>query len=147
MRTLALLTADGTAVANLIIGDAAQWPDAIDVTDIDPRPGPGWAYDGVAFAAPPPAPADAPVLSPRMTRLYLLNRYTAAERAAIRAARATDPVLDDAMYLFEQAQNVDVSLPLTQQLVGYLAQQGHIAAERVAEILAPAPLGEDGVLP
>jgi hypothetical protein len=82
-----------------------------------------------------------------MTRLYLLNRYTAAERAAIRAARATDPVLDDAMYLFEQAQNVDVSLPLTQQLVGYLAQQGHIAAERVAEILAPAPLGEDGVLP
>ena len=147
MRTLALLTADGSAVANLIIGELAQWPAAIDVTDIAPRPGPGWSYDGLAFGAPPAAPAAAPALSPRMTRLYFLNRYIEAERTAIRAARASDPVLDDGMYLFEQALDVDVTLPLTQQLVGYLAQQGLIAADRVAALLAPAPLGEDGVLP
>lgn len=143
MRTIALI--DSGIVANLIVAaDAAAWPGAVDVTDITPRPGTGWAYDGVAFTAPPPAPV---ATSSRMTRLYLLNRYTAAERTAIRAARGTDPVLDDAMYLFEQARDVDVDLQLTQQLIGYLAQQGLIAPDRVAALLAPAPIGEDGVLP
>jgi hypothetical protein len=25
----------------------------VDVTDVSPRPGPGWSYDGKAFTAPP----------------------------------------------------------------------------------------------
>jgi hypothetical protein len=85
-------------------------------------------------------------MSPRMTHLYFLSRFTPQERLAIRAGTATDPILDDAMFMFNQAKNIDVELPLTQQLVGYLVQQGYLAPERITTLLARAPVGEDGVL-
>jgi hypothetical protein len=36
------------------------WPGAtlVDVTDVDPRPGIGWFYDGRTFTAPPPPPPE-----------------------------------------------------------------------------------------
>lgn len=143
MAQLGILSAAGDVFVNVIVGDPLRYPDAVDLTGVEPCPGKGWGWDGAVATPPPPAPA---AVSSRMTQLYFLRRATAAERTAIRGARATDPKLDDAMYLFEQARDVDVSLPLTQQLVGYLALQGYIAADRVADLLAPAPVGEDGVL-
>ena len=84
--------------------------------------------------------------SPRMTHLYFLSRFTPQERLAIRAGTATDPILDDAMFMFNQAKDIDVEMALTQQLVGYLVQQGYLAPERIPQLLARAPIGENGVL-
>lgn len=60
----------GGTVDNVIVADqqfidstadSALYETAIEVTDLDPRPGPGWAYDEQAgFTQPPPAPAPAP---------------------------------------------------------------------------------------
>ncbi|MDZ4379185.1 MAG: hypothetical protein U0973_13665 [Xanthomonadaceae bacterium] len=145
MKKLGLLSAGGDRIVNVIVADSAgAWPGSIDLAGIEPCPGPGWGWDGSVATPPPPS---AFPISPRMTQLFFLRRATAEERNAIRAARATDAVLDDAMYLFEQARDVDVSLPLTQQLVGYLAQAGYIEPGRVSALLAPAPISEDGVLP
>jgi hypothetical protein len=100
-----------------------------------------WKFNGGSWAQ-----VSTRVFSPRMTHLYFLSRFTPQERLAIRAGTATDPILDDAMFMFNQAKNIDVELPLTQQLVGYLVQQGYLAPERITTLLARAPLGEDGVL-
>lgn len=34
--------------------DVYPWPydEAIDITEVEPRPGPGWTWDGTAFAPP-----------------------------------------------------------------------------------------------
>lgn len=36
------------------------YDDAIDITDLTPKPGPGWLHDGTAFAPPPDPPAPDP---------------------------------------------------------------------------------------
>lgn len=125
-------------VDNVILADS--WPGGVDVTDIYPRPGPDWIYDGEAFSPPPPAPPPPPPTTPYMTHFGFLSRMTPQERTAVRAATASDPILDDAMFLFNSAQRIDVTLPETQMLVGYLAQSGLIAPERVPELLAPIPI-------
>lgn len=38
--------------------------------------------------------------TPRMTHFGFLSRLTPQERTAVRAATAGDPILDDAMFLF-----------------------------------------------
>lgn len=137
-RNIALI--ENGIVTNVIVADA--WPSGIDVTDLTPRPGPGWAYNGTTFSPPaPPAQApSAPTTTPFMSHFGFLSRLSPTERTAIRAATKTDPILDDAMFLFDSAERIDVTLPQTQMLVGYLAQQGHIAASRVPELLAPIDL-------
>ena len=138
-RTLAII--EGGIVANVILAD--EWPGAVDVTDLDPRPGPGWTYDGTAFTPPAiVAPAPQPVATtPRMSHFGFLSRLTPQARLAIRdrtdkASANYDPILDDAMFLFNSAEQIDVSLALTQQLVGYMAQTGLIAAGDVPGLLA-----------
>lgn len=131
-RAIAII--DGGIVANVILADA--WPDGIDVTDLSPRPGPGWTYDGTTFVSP--AAVETVVqTTPYMTHFGFLSRLTPQERTRVRKAVATDDVLDDAMFLFNSAEQIDVTLAETQMLVGYLAQQGYIAAERVPTLLAP----------
>ncbi|GIX38017.1 MAG: hypothetical protein KatS3mg127_1256 [Silanimonas sp.] len=144
-RTLALITAG--VVSNVVVGELADFPGAIDITELNPRPGPGWTYVDGEFTPPAENAPPPPATSPRMTHLYFLSRFTPAERLAVREATQADPVLDDAMFLFNAARDIDVTLPMTQQLVGYMAQQGLIAPGRVPELLAEAPLGENGVLP
>ena len=81
-----------------------------------------------------------PATTPYMTHFGFLARLSPQERTAIRRATANDPILDDAMFLFNSAERIDVTLAETQQLVGYLALQGHIKPERVPALLAPIPL-------
>jgi hypothetical protein len=102
----------------------------------------GWKFDPETNKFSSPAPA----MSSMMTHLYFLSRMTREERIAIRTAAQTDPILNDAMMLFERAREVNVSLSMTQQLVGYLAMIGLLQPERVPVLLAPAPTSDDGVL-
>lgn len=93
------------------------------------------------------APVSEPTTTPYMSHFGFLRRLTAQERTAVRAAVSTDPILDDAMFLFNSAQRIDVTLPETRMLVGYLAQQGYIAPERVPELLAPISIYSSHALP
>lgn len=93
----------------------------------------GWSLpEGHTLRELPDTPAPAPVTQP-LTQLAFLRRFTAPERIAIRAS--TDPVIQDFLQLVSLAQEILVTDPDTQMGVGYLAQQGFIAPERVAEIL------------
>lgn len=135
-RIIAII--ENNLVTNVIVADS--WPDGIDVTDITPRPGPGWLYDGQSFS--PPAPVE-PVVNtvPTMSQFGFLSRLTTQQRLDIRdrtdkTSVNYDPVLDDAMFLFNTAEQIDVSLPLTQQLVGYLAQVELVANSDIPMLLA-----------
>ena len=128
---------EGGIVANVILADA--WPNGIDVTDLDPRPAPGWTYDGETFAPPVVVePEPQPVATtPYMTQFGWLSRITQPKRTAIRNLGKTDEVVEDALFLFQIAGRIDVSLPETQRLVGYLQLLGVIDADDSAALLAP----------
>lgn len=88
------------------------------------------------------APKSLPPTTPFLSHFGFLERLTPTQRLTIRARStpgdaAYDPVLDDAMFLFNQAETINVNLLTTQQLVGYLAQTGLINAADVSRLLAP----------
>lgn len=137
MKRFALI--ESGIVTNVIVADA--WPGGIDVTNLTPRPSPGWTYDGVTFVAPPVVTPPVATTS-YMSHFGFLSRFTPQQRLAIRertnaASPNYDPALDDAMFLFNQAETINVDLQTTKQLVGYLAQTGLIDAADVPRLLAP----------
>ena len=83
---------------------------------------------------PEPTPSEAAKVSPVEFKLL----FTSAERVAIKAARATDPVIDDFFEIVEDPRltHVDLGLKSTRDAIGYLAAQNLITAERATEILA-----------
>ncbi len=105
------------------------------VEDTDTAVGIGWGYMNGAFVAPPAPPVETPAPVTNMSRLDFLKRFTSDERIAIRAS--TDPVILDAQEMLGLAEFIDVSDPYTVQYVNYLASNGFITQDRVAQILAP----------
>lgn len=101
---------------------------------------PGWRLVDREWVAPEPVEAMPAAavgnLTPTPPEFLLL--FTFAERVAIRAARSTDPVVDDLLMMVEDPRltMVDLRLQSTRDAVAYLADQGLIPAERQAPILA-----------
>ena len=64
--------------------------------------------------------------------------FTATERVAIKAARQTDPMIDDFLDIVEDPRLtfVDLALPSTRGALAYLAAKNLISEERQAEILS-----------
>lgn len=102
----------------------------------------GDEWNGVTLAKPvipdpvpvePPAPVP-PKVSPVEFKLLL----TAQERVAIKAARATDVVIDDFFDIVDDPRLtfVDLGLQSTQDALSYLVQQGLLTVERRQQILA-----------
>lgn len=87
---------------------------------------------------PDPVEPGSPAPVSQWDRLDFLRRFTMAERIAIRAARVTDPILDDFFSLLETAPTVHNNDPDTLAGMGYLVQQGHITVARRDEILGVA---------
>lgn len=136
MRTLALIK--NGIVDNVIVAEA--WPGAIDVTDLTPRPGPGWSYDGVAFTAPAPAPAPAPDV--RIPRDDFIERFTPAEWLDGQQRAQTDANLAMALALLMGKPDgmVSLSSPRVADALGYMVVIGMLTAERAATIGAlPSP--------
>lgn len=79
-----------------------------------------------------------PINVRRLPPYSFLRRYTQEERQAIRAARRSDDIIDEILFILTTVRYVDLDDQDTQQGVGYIAQQGLIAPNRVAEILADA---------
>jgi hypothetical protein len=72
----------------------------------------------------------------RLSKLQFLQRFTTAERIAIRERAKIDPIVFDAMDLLNMAEYVDVSRTDTQELVGYLVLVGVLDSNRLSVILA-----------
>jgi hypothetical protein len=73
-----------------------------------------------------------------MTPLQFLRLLTLEERGAVRTAALTDPVLEDALFLLQAAQNIDLYDSDTQRLLDYLVQQGLLSEARRDEVYANA---------
>ena len=99
---------------------------------------PGWVrIDGV-WSAPAPTPQPEPVpVYPKVTPVQFKLLFTSPERVAIKAARATDPVVDDLWELVEdpRMEYVDFGLKSARDSIEYLATVGLIEPERVGEII------------
>lgn len=101
-----------------------------------------WILEGGIWSAPPapeptPEPTPAPTEAPKISPVEFKLLFTSQERVAIKAARATDPVIDDFYDIVEDPRltHVDLGLQSTQMALGYLAQQGLLTEARMAEIL------------
>jgi len=124
--------------AELYHSDIAKFYDA-EVPD-DAANGDGWVGGELVKPEPPvaqptePTPAPAPKVSPIEFKLL----FTAPERVAIKAARASDPMVDDFMDIVEDPRltHVDLGLQSTQDAVAYLAAQGLIGPDRVPQVLS-----------
>ncbi len=89
-------------------------------------------YDGKGFF-----PVDAEVDATRWLRkAILLQRIPLAKRSAIRAARGTDPIVDDFLYLLEQSDRVDLDNENVAAGFGYLVSQGLLTQEEADAALA-----------
>lgn len=101
-----------------------------------PPEGPGYhIWDGFKWFTRdeypyPPAPPPSEV----MTHLQFLRRFTPEERVSLRTAAQSDPILDDAMFLFQSAQEIDLYDEDTQNFLNYLVAQGLLTTERKDEV-------------
>lgn len=107
----------------------------------DAQSGDGWV-NGALVKPEPPAPveppAPAPATSPQVSPVQFKLLFTPQERVAIKAARASDPVIDDFFDIVEDPRLtfVDLGLQSTQDALSYLVQQGLLTVERRQQILA-----------
>lgn len=121
-------------VVNVIVAD--QWPGGIDVTDSEPRPSPGGAYDGQSFAPAPPASEQA--TTPKMTHLGFIDRMLPEEWARFEGLLAQSAEARFAKAKFDVARDVDVSRADVQGFAYTLRAVGVLASDdRVAALLAP----------
>lgn len=98
----------------------------------------GWVLSDGQWAAPAPVVIVPAVGDTLPTPVEFMLLFTSAERVAIKAQRATDPVIDDFFDIAEDPRLtvIRLSARTTVEAVNYFAQQGLIAVERVAVILA-----------
>lgn len=78
----------------------------------------------------------------KITRLSFKQRFTTAERLAIRAAAATNPLVFDFQDLVDSATYIDLARQDTKDAVNALESLGLIGEGRAIVILSP-PVNED----
>ena len=101
----------------------------------------GWARNEAGeweAPAPTPEPTPAPTESPKVSPVEFKLLFTAGERVAIKAARASDPVIDDFLSIIEDPRltHVNLGLQSTQDALGYLETKDLITDARRVQILA-----------
>lgn len=101
----------------------------------------GWSNESGTWKAPaaPDAvePGPASVAPPTVSPIEFMLLFTAPERVAVKAARETDPIVDDFMGIVEDPRLTGVNLALesTQNALAYLVAQNFITEDRKVEIL------------
>jgi hypothetical protein len=126
------------AVYSDLVTVSSTVPGAVSINLPDGSPAAeGWLVDTSGpepvFTAPAPAAPVPPKVSPLEYKLL----FTSAERIAIAAAKATDPVLQDLYSILDDPRLtfVDLGLQSTSDALDYLTGINLIAAGRKAEIL------------
>lgn len=127
----------GNRVVNVVMLTAEEAAAAItgyDAVIQTEAAGPGWSWsEGGGFVAPDPS-----IYSPRIRWWSKVNfwlLFTGAERRAIHAARNTDAVLNDYMYIFELRPEIDRDDSGIVVFLNHLVTQGLITLARKREIL------------
>lgn len=105
---------------------ALEWVDAGDGNGITPYT---TRWDGTVFVPAPPARRVIPPLE-------FLQRFTAAERAAIRAAAAASPELADWIDQARFAREIELDAATTLAGLDALVAAGLLSAARRAAVLA-----------
>lgn len=103
----------------------------------------GWGYVRGEWA-PPPTPTEPPATSPAaappvVSAIRFKIRFKLQELITIKAARATNPVVDTLWELVEDQRitTIDMGLPFVQDGLRYLESQGLIGPGRADEIMRP----------
>jgi hypothetical protein len=102
----------------------------------------GWLRDAAtgAWLAPEPVELqpEPPAAFPKVSPVEFKLLFTAQERVAIKAARATDPAIDDFFGIIEDPRltHVNLGLQSTQDALAYLEAKGLITTDRRVQILA-----------
>lgn len=93
--------------------------------------------DGV-LTKPEITPETPVITYEKVTPVEFMLLFTSTERVSIKAARATDPVVDDFLDIIEDPRltHVDLGLKSTQDAIDYLETLELIAAGRKEEILS-----------
>jgi hypothetical protein len=110
-------------VSNVVVGEGLGSPFIACPASV----GIGWSYDGSSFSPPPPVQT--------WTAFEFLQRFTAAERAAIRTGSMSDPALADFLMMSQAAQEIVSNDPMTAAGMDYLVSLGILTPARRAEIL------------
>lgn len=109
----------------------AQVPD-------DAENGDGWVTGALVKPVPaePPAPEVPVIVPPNVSPVEFMLLFKSAERVAIKALRATDPVIDDFLDVIEDPRLTLVNLGLgsTGDALDYMTYKGLIAVGRKEEI-------------
>lgn len=99
----------------------------------------GWIRKDGQWSAPAPAPQPEPTPTyPKVSPVEFKLLFTSQERVAIKAARATDPVIDDLYDIVEDPRLtfVDLGLQSTQDALAHMVAQGLLTEDRRSEILS-----------
>ncbi len=137
-------------IENTVIRDIAPAGDPADFyhpdvaafynTDVPDEAANGDTFEnGVLTKRPIPEPAlPEPVVPapPKLSPIEFKLCFQPGERVAIKAARVTDPILEDAFSLLDDPRltHVDLALASTQGLIDYCVAQGLLTPGRAAEI-------------
>lgn len=137
---------DNGFIRDIAHGDPEELfhPDIAKLYDVDvpdsAENGDGWLNGQLTKPEPAPAsePAPAPAVFPKVSPVEFKMLFTSEERIAIKAARHSIPVLDDAFEILEdpRLKEVDLGLQSIQGLVSGLVGSGLITADRVSIILS-----------
>lgn len=130
---------------DVVTGNPADFfhPDiAAQFVQVPDEVGHGWRRDPATGAWSAPAPVDPPpepaAEAPKVSPVEFKLLFTAQERVAIKAARATDPVIDDFYDVIEDPRLtfVDLGLQSTQDALAYLVSQNLLTQARADEVLS-----------
>ncbi|MEN9885425.1 MAG: hypothetical protein RL758_3 [Pseudomonadota bacterium] len=104
----------------------------------DAANGDGWVNGQLVKPEPAPAPELVAPVPPKVSPVEFMLLFTSAERVALKAARSTDPVIDDWMDIVQDPRltQVDLGLQSTKDALAYLVSIDILTAERRDEILA-----------
>lgn len=116
------------AEAPIDTGTGEVW---VDLTNVDPQPGPTWTYENGIFSPPPPPPP----LPNIITKVAFRFRFTDVEYAAIITAAKTDAEVQVWYDTFNMVATIDLDNQRTKDGVANLVSKNLLTQARADEIL------------
>lgn len=128
---------ENDVIINTVVADVSyDNPSAVNITDLDPRPGIGWVLDQGVFVDPDPQPEPEPRQSIRSTTYPaqdFLRNFTVTERNGIFSS--TNVVIVDFLNMLQFSKVVDITDNYTINFMNTLVSEGIITQTRYDEIL------------
>lgn len=118
-----------------------KFQNIVDLSSYSPEPKVGWSFIDNKFINPADNTSPETLISMKITKLGMLQRFTLAERLAILNYVQQNPVSVPAVLLqnIQVATFVDLKRADTQAGIAYLQQLGLLTSDRVTAILTTLP--------